>query len=208
MHSNKTRLTALSGATLALVLAATASVVAAGPRNDDLGFGHGGRGIDRGMDGWGQWGMGQRGSMWGGSSGFERREVTLQTADNVSVQRVENGVVDAVGDASLDFSLGSGEAVSVTVDDSTQVIAYEATTVERGGWTRQRMVPSKITLTDIPTGATVMVWSDSDDGSAFVAQRIVVQPVTDVGVTTDDSGAATDASDATTTPEASPAADA
>ena len=207
MQPNKTRLTTISSATLALVLAATTSVAAAGPRNDDVGFGHGGRGMERGMSGWGQRGMGPLGSMWGDASGFERRELTLQTADSVSVQRLENGVVDTVGDASLDFSLGSGEAVSVTIDDSTQVLSFEETTVERGGWSRQRLVPSEIALADIPAGASVMVWSDSEDGGAFVAQRIVVQPATEV-TSTDDSGASTDASDVTTAPDASPVADA
>ncbi len=211
MHSHKTRLTAISGATLALVLAATASVAASGPRDDDHGFGPGQRGMERGMGEWGQMGMGPRGSMGGDPSGFERREVTLQTAAAVSVQRVENAVVDTVGDTSLDFSLGSGEAVSVTVDDTTQVMAYEESTVERGGWSRQRLMPTEITLADIAAGSSVVVWSDSEDGSAFVAQRIMVQPAADAATTaTDEAGASSDASsaaaDATIAPDASPAA--
>ncbi len=210
MHSNKTRWTTISGATLALVLAATASVAAAGPRNDDPGFGPGGRGMERGM---GMRDMGPMGSMWGDASDFERREVTLQTADSVTVDRVENGVVDSVTDTSLDFSLGSGEAVSVTVDDTTQVVAFDETTVQRGGWSRQRLVPTEIALADIAAGAAVTVWSESQDGGAFVAQRIVVQPATNSATTaTDGSASSTDessgAADATTAPEASPVADA
>ncbi len=206
MQMNRNRLALVSGTTLALVIASTASVAAFGPRDDDRGSGPGDR-LEHRMDGMG--GMGGPGAMrgqlrdglgaWmgGAPDDFERREVTLQTADGISSRRVEQGVVDAATDASLTFTLGSGEAVSVTLGDDTQVVAFSEQTIERRGWSRQRMVPTEVTPADIEMGAQVMVWSESEDGADFVAQRIVIQPAADETT-----------SDAAETPAEEPAGDA
>ncbi len=201
MQTNKMRLTVIAGATLALVIAGTASVAASGPRDNDRGFGPG---IGRGMDEFGPMRLGPGGYMGADPAGFERREVTLQTADGITVDRVENGVVDAVADTSLGFSLGSGEAVTVSIDDSTQIVAVNEETVQRRGWNRQMMVPTEITAADIAVGANVIVWSTSEDGTQFLAERIVVEPAT--AATTDETAPATEDVPATTDAEASPAA--
>ena len=154
-----------------------------------------------GMDGMGGMRGHLRDGMWapmgGAPDDFERREVTLQTADGISSRRVEQGIVDAATDGSLTFTLGSGEAVSVTLGDDTQVVAFSEQTVERRGWTRQRMVPAEVTPADIEMGAHIMVWSESEDGADFVAQRIVIQPAADETT-----------SDAAETPAEEPAGDA
>ncbi len=205
MKNNRIRLAAISGATLALAVAGTAGVAAHGPRDDDRGFGPGmGGRIERGMADMGFMGGPMRGQMGAAFNDFERREVTLQTATGTTVQRVENGVVDVATDSSLEFSLGSGEVVSVTLADDTEIVAFSEETVERGGWSRQRMVPTEVAAADIAAGAQVVVWSASEDGSDFVAERIVIQPMTDTA--TDDAAPAeeqaTDDSGATSTTDA------
>lgn len=179
MQMNRNRLAAVSSATLALVIASTASVAAFGPRDDDRGFGPGDGRVGRGMG----HADGMRDRMWagiaGGLDGFERREVTLQTADGTSSRRVENGVVETATDGSLEFTLGSGEVVSVTFADEIAVVAFSEQTIERRGWSRQRMLPAEVEVADIEAGARVVVWSESEDGGDFVAQRIVIQPTAD-----------------------------
>ena len=200
MQMNRNRLAVVSGTTLALVIASTASVAAFGPRDDDRGFGPGDR-LERRMDGMGAMRGRPHDGLWawmgGAPDDVERREVTLQTSDGISSRRVEQGVVDAAADGSLAFTLGSGETVSVTLADDTEVVAFSEQTIERGGWSRQRMVPTEVTPADIEMGAQVMVWSASEDGGDFVAQRIVIQPAADET-----------ASDAAETPADEPAADA
>lgn len=200
MQMNRNRLAVVSGTTLALVIASTASVAAFGPRDDDdRGFGPGDR-LERRMDDMGAMGGQMRDGLWapmgGAQDDFERREVTLQTADGISARRVEQGVVDAATDGSLTFTLGSGETVSVTLGEDTQVVAFSEQTVERRGWSRQRMVPTEVTPADIEMGAQVMVWSESEDDADFVAQRIVIQPAADETT-----------SDAAETPAEEPAGD-
>jgi hypothetical protein len=183
MHHHKTRLMAISGATLALIVAGTAAVSAhpgdGDQRGGDRGQGRVGIGAKQNINEMrGQLGgmRGQLGGMHEALDDFERRETTVQTADGVSIHRVEQGVVESASDAGLGFTLGSGEVVTVTIDDDTEVIALEEQTVERGRRSRERMVPTEIELTDIEAGTEIMVWSDSEDGDAFVAQRIVVEP--------------------------------
>jgi hypothetical protein len=182
MNDRRIRLLAISGATLALVVASSAVVSAHGPRDDDRGFGMGRGRI--GMDmprGGAVPGMGAefRGGLRGALDDVERRELTLQTEDGTTVSRVENGVVDGATDTSLDFTLASGETVSVTIDDDTDVIAFSEETVQRGRWARQRLLPSEIEPSDVVAGDEVVVWSDSEDGGDFVATRVVVQPTVD-----------------------------
>jgi hypothetical protein len=181
MQNRNTRTLALAGATLALVIASTAAVAAHGPRDED-GFGQGG---GMGMQGWqGDLEMpGLRGGLGLGIQGafedVERQETTIQTADGVTSYRVERGVADVVSDASIDFTLASGEAVSVGIDDDTAVIALEEETVTMRGWSRAHLAPTAVEPGDIEAGSEIIVWSSSEDGAAFVASRVVIQPVLD-----------------------------
>lgn len=209
MQSNKTRLMAISGATLALVVATTAAV-SAHPGGNDRG-----RGLDGGKAGAGakmrggmQGGMlgdraGLRGAMRGAFDDFERRETTIQTADGTTVHRVEQGTVDSASDAGLTFSLASGESVTVAIDDDTQSIAFsEQEVTSRRGLNRSRMAPTEIEINGIEAGSEVVVWSDAEDGTGFVAQRVVVQP--DAA----DAGADVDATEAVEDAAAAPVTDA
>lgn len=174
MKNQKIRLTTVAGATMALVIAGTAAVSAAGPRDDDRGFGPGKARVDARQGA--QMMPGMRGGMRGLAADVERREISVQTADGTTVQRVEQGVVDSASEASLGFSLASGEAVTVTIDEDTQVITFEEDTVTRRGRSRERMVPTEIDVAGIEAGAEILVWSDSEDGGDFMAERIIVQP--------------------------------
>jgi hypothetical protein len=172
MSKNTIRATVIVGTTMALVIAGTAAVAAAGPRDRDdfRGFG------DMQMGGMrGDFGMG--GGLRGLGSDVERTERTVQTADGTVSARVEQGVVDTAGDASLSFTLGSGEAVTVVIDEDTQVAAFEEEEVlGRRGWSRTRLAATEIEPIDIEAGAEVIVWSDSEDDADFVASRVVVKP--------------------------------
>jgi hypothetical protein len=182
MQNHKTRLLAITGATLALVIASTAAVAAHGPRDDARGFGRGG---GTGMDGWrGDMEMpGMGGRMVHGLRGaiadVERRETTIQTAEGSASYRVELGVVEATSDTGIDFRLASGESVSVGLDDDTDVIAFEERTVTMRGWNRTRLLPALVEPGDIEPGAKVMVWSTSEDGGDFLASRVAIQALED-----------------------------
>lgn len=194
MRTHRNRLLAASAATLALIVAGTAAV-SAHPRDDDRGF-RGERMRDRiesMRDAMGvRAGLGA--AIRGDLEDFERREVTTQTADGIDARRVEQGVVERVGDGELTFSLGSGETVTVVVDDDTQAVAFEEQEfTTRRGWSRTRLAPTPVETADIAVGAGVLVWSDADDGSDFVASRIVIQPAeTDEDEMTDENAAAED----------------
>jgi hypothetical protein len=188
MQHNKTRLTAVSAATLALIVAGTATVAAhpgdRGGRGGERGFGAGKAQAERGF-GAGQGMMGDRGALRGALRGglrgaaedFQRRETTIQTADGTTTHRVEQGTVDSTADSGLEFSLASGEIVSVVLDADTQAVAFSGQTVEnRRGISRERMVPMEIEIGAIEAGSEVIVWSGSEDGGDFVADRIVVRP--------------------------------
>jgi len=181
MNKNTTRLTAITGATMALVIAGTAAVSAAGPRDrDEAGFGKAGfgkAGIGAKQGGEMMRGARGMGGMRGLDADFERSERTVQTADGITVTRIEQGVADAAAEDSLSFSLGSGEAVTVAVDEDTRVVSFEEQEVtNRRGVSRTRMAPSEVELGTIVAGAEVVVWSDSEDDGEFVASRIVLQP--------------------------------
>ncbi len=177
MNKNSTRVTVVVGTTMALVIAGTAAVAAHGPRDrDDVrGFGQMG-GAKQGQMMPGGRGMGMGGGLRGLDADFERTERMVQTADGVTTRRIEQGVVDAAGEASLSFSLGSGEAVTVVIDEDTRVAGFEEQEVTRRGWSRTRMAATEIEPTDIEAGTEVVVWSDAEDDAEFVASRIVVRP--------------------------------
>ena len=176
MNRNTTRTTAVVGATMALVLAGTAAVAAHPGDRDDRGMQRGQAGIGALKDG-GMLGARGLGGMRGALEDFERREVTLQTADGVSANRIEQGTVDSVADDALTFSLASGEVVTVAIDDDTEAVAFEEQEVTtRRGWSRTRLAPSEIEAADIEAGVEIVVWSGSEDGADFVASRIAIQP--------------------------------
>jgi hypothetical protein len=175
MNKNTTRLTMIAGTTMALVIAGTAAVSAAGPRDRDDSRGKAGFGAKQG----GQMMPGARGmgGMRGLDTDVERTERTVQTADGITTVRVEQGVIDAADEASLNFSLGSGEAVTVAIDEDTKVVAFEETErTDRRGKSRTRLTPAEVEASAIEAGAEIVVWSDSEEGADFVASRIVVKP--------------------------------
>ena len=177
MNRNTTRTTAVVGATMALVLAGTTAVAAHPGERDDRGMQRGKAGIGA-LQGGGMPGARGLGGMRGAREDFERREVTLQTADGVTTNRVEQGTVDSVADDALTFSLASGEAVTVVIDEDTEAVAFEEQEVTtRRGWSRTRLAPSEIETADIEAGVEIVVWSAAADGADFVAPRIAIQPV-------------------------------
>ena len=199
MQTSRTRIMALSGATLALIVAGTAAVSAhpgdRGDRGDRGGFGRGGFGGFGGFERGGLFGL--RDDLRMGIAGqldqFVRRETTVETDDGLVTQRVDNGTATATGEASLDYSLASGETASVVTDDETEVVAFSEQTVELGrrGIARQRLVGELIELGDVAAGSEIVVWSGSQADGSFLAQRIVVRPVADAteAASTDDESA-------------------
>ena len=176
MNKSTIRATAAIGTTRALVIAGAATVAAAGPRDRDEYRGSGGQRM-------GGMGMGDMrvGPAFGGMRGldadWERAERTIQTSDGTSSVRLEQGVVDSAAANSLTFSLASGEAVTVAIDDDTRSLAYEEQEfTSRRGWTHSRLAPTEIEITEIEAGAEIVVWSDSEDDADFVASRVVVKP--------------------------------
>jgi hypothetical protein len=104
---------------------------------------------------------------------------------------VEQGTVDDAAADALTFSLASGEAVTVVIDDDTQAFALEEQEVTgRRGWTRTRLVPSEVETADIEAGSEVAVWSASEDGADFIASRIVIQPADDEDTEAEEADAA------------------
>lgn len=203
-----TRLTAIASTTMALALAGTAVVSAhPGDRNDrgqgrwddEAGLGRGMTGLMGGMHG----GMGRFGGML---DDVERQELTLQTADGTSTYRMEQGVVESAAADSLTFTLGSGESVTVALDEETGVIGFEEQELTMRGWSRTRQVPTEIDAAAIEAGAEVVVWSDAMDGASFVASRVIVEP-TDQTADVDDTAAMDDDSTGGGTADASPVPD-
>jgi hypothetical protein len=205
MQTSRIRLAAISAATLALIIATTASVAArpgdrGGPFGDcdqgamgdcgmsiGDGFGPGAMGEPA----WGRMGgLGQRGDlrgqvwdMFGGAiDGFVRHEVTYQTEDALLVRRTDQGTVASTGDAVVEYTLATGEAASVSTDEDTHVLTFTTETVEvgRSGFARERMVPQTVTLADIAAGSEVVVWAQSQEDGTFLAERIIVRPAADV----------------------------
>ncbi|MFV2063442.1 MAG: hypothetical protein ACC726_08000 [Chloroflexota bacterium] len=196
MNFPRTRLLAICGATLALVVAGTA-VASAHPsdRTDQRGPGR-----DRGDEQFqrgprdGKAMLGQRGGRRGGLHGevnrglrgaindrldsFVRRETILATDAGFVTRRIDNGTTTSSTDSSLGYTLANGDSASVTTDEETHVMAINAQADEivRRGHVRTRSVPAEIALADIEDGSEVVVWAVSQEDGSFLAQRIVVRP--------------------------------
>jgi len=180
MQKNSTRATVVIGTTMALVLAGTAAVAAAPSDRDERGPHRGKAGIGAQMGGRMMPGARAMGGRRGIDEDFERRETIIQTADGVTTKRVEQGAVDSAAADALTFSLGSGESVTVVIDDDTRVVALEEQEVtSRRGQSRTRMAPTELEADAIEAGSEIVVWSDSEDGADFVASRVMVQPADD-----------------------------
>jgi hypothetical protein len=208
MSTNRTRLAAVTGTALALVISG-ASIVSAqtdtttpqqvplqGVENisgDQDGLTHGmggdrggrgGRGFggDRGMDG------GLRGAVLDRFEDIVSQTVVRIDADgNVLTDKVEHGTVAAVADGSITIGLATGESVTIATDANTSAYSWDTT---------GRPSRAEIAVADVAVGADVMVWSESQDDGSFLAQRVAVLPAASTTDTTDDGA----------TPEASPAA--
>jgi hypothetical protein len=203
MQTTKIRLAAVSAATLALAIAGTAAVAAhPGDREDfwgdDMGPGRMG-GFGRGDMGGLGWDDGARGRLGGmfaeAMDGFVRHETIYQTEDGTVSHRTDAGTVASTGEASLEYTLATGETASLTTDDATQIVSLSVESMELGnsGRTRERLVPETVALADLAVGSEVLVWSQSQADGSFLAQRIVVRPAAEV--TTDDAavdGSSTD----------------
>lgn len=190
MTTPRARLLAISGATLALIVAGTA-VVSAHPGDRGFGPGQGGdrieqgfgpgRGGDRSERGFGPMNEGKRmaglrGLMNEHVDSFVRRETTVETEDGIVTKRVDHGTATSTSDTTIEYTLATGETVTVSVDDDTQVIGFGEQTIERGLRSRTRMLPAEITLSDVAAGSQIGVWADSQDDGSFLAERIVVRP--------------------------------
>ena len=192
MQTSRIRLLAVSAATLALIAAGTASVAAhPGDRDEDFGFGRGGMFSERLEL------RGMLGGAIGGWDGLVRTETTYQTDDGLVTRRVDNGTLTATADASIAYTLATGETATVSTDDETEVIAFSTESVDFGrGFSRERMVGESIAIADIAADSQIVVWAQAQEDGSFLAQRIVVQP------------AAEEAEDDTTTPDDTTADDA
>jgi hypothetical protein len=220
MQTSRIRLVAVSAATLALAIAGTAAVSAhPGDREEfpggEMGLGRMG-GFGRGdMEGFG-WDGGARGPLGGmfaeTSGGFVRHETIYQTEDGTITQRTDAGTVASTGEASLEYTLATGETASVTTDDSTEMVSLSAESMELGnsGRIRERLVPETVTLADLAAGAEVVVWAESQADGSFLAQRIMVRPadLTADDATVDDSSADDAGSGITEVPASAAPADA
>jgi hypothetical protein len=204
MQTSRTRLALTSAATLALVIAGTAAV-SANPRDQDRdAFGQGRMGP--GMEEMGPgMGLGHMGGLFDeNGNGFVRSETIYQTDAGTVTQRIDQGTVTTVGEAGLDYTLATGETASVTTDDATQVIGFSADGAASDGFGRGRMGAEQIALADIPAGAEVAVWAESQADGTYLAQRIVVRPEATATTDSDDSGASGDAGSGITEVPASP----
>lgn len=199
---------AATGATLALVMAGTVVASAHGARDEGpFGFGDGpGRGPGRAeLRAFGPFGGVGLGLGLDGD-GVVRTESIVDLGEaGFLTRRVESGTVTAAGEADLSYTLANGEAVSVTTDEDTEILALtEVSEDEDGGLLRRRaMTLDEATLADIPADAEVVVWSEAGESGTFVAQRIVVQPSADAA--SDDDAAATEEAPAEVDPSATPA---
>lgn len=208
MTDSRRRLTVVSGTILALALAGTAVASAHGRgRDDDRGMFGPGFGPDLGRGGvMRQWMADHMGLGLGlDIDSLVRREVTLDLGDQgIVVHRQDRGTATVASEASLSYTLATGERASVTTDEDTRIVALAQVDVADDQARRfrgLRMSADEIDLADVTAGSEVVVVAESGEDGSFLATRIVVLPAaaTDEGGTTD-SGAAT-----TEDVEASPA---
>lgn len=206
MQTSRTRLAAVTAATLALVISGTAAVSAHPGDREDFAGNRMGRGL-MGGPGWDDMGGLGRGGLMGGPmggvfdealDGFVRHETIYQTEDGTVTRRTDMGAVASTGETSLQYTLATGETASVTTDDATDIIALSTETIELGrrGLVRERLVPETVALADLTAGADVVVWAESQADGTFLAQRIMIRPVADptaddaaIDESTDDAGA-------------------
>jgi hypothetical protein len=142
-----------------------------------------------------------------------RQETTYQTDDGLVTHRVDNGTVVSISGDSVEYSLADGQTASASLDDDTEVIAFEEETVEVGrrGMMRQRLAAQEVDPSSIAVGSEVLVWSESTGDGTFAAQRLVVQPEVTASddsaadATDTEDGAASDDIAASPAPEVSPA---
>jgi hypothetical protein len=204
MSTSRTRLLAVTAATMALVAGASA-VVTAQSDDDPFARGRGGFGFEERLELRGQRGPGGFFRGLGSVDGFVRQETTLETDDGILTRRIDNGTLVSASETSVDYSLADGQSASATIDEDTEVVAFEEDLVEIGrrGLMRRQLSATSVEPTDLTAGAEVLVWAESQADGTFVAQRIVVQPEP-----TTDEDAATSGTDpsADGAPEASPAA--
>jgi hypothetical protein len=190
---------------MALLIAGTVAVSAhPGDREDFPGNGQGpgrmgGPGWqDDGRLGWGGdmdgLGLGRMGRMGGLMDAVDgdvvRHETIIQTEDGAVTHRTDLGTVATAGEASLEYTLATGETATVLTDEDTEVVSVTLQSVDLGnsGRTRDRLVPETVALADIPAGAEVVVWAQSQADGSYLAQRILVRPAVDE--TMDDSATA------------------
>jgi hypothetical protein len=208
MHTSRTRLLAVTAATAALVAGASA-VVSAQSGDDDpftrgRGFGLQDRLELRGLRGPGGWLRGL-----GDVDGFVRQETTIETDDGILTRRVDNGTLASASAGSVEYSLADGQSASATIDEDTEIVAFDEEVVDlgRGGLMRRQLSATSVEPTDLTAGADVIVWAESEADGTYVAQRIVVQPEAtadeDASTSESDADAADPAAEAS--PEASPA---
>ena len=146
MQGSRRRWLTVGVASLALMVAGTASVAARpGEGNDPSGFGFGGPFRQR---------LEMRDMLRGGWGGFVRTETTYQTDEGGFVtRRIDDGTLSAATDASLDYTLATGEAASVTLDADTEVVAFTSESVDFGrGFHRERLVGEEIPPPPNPRG--------------------------------------------------------
>ena len=205
MQTSRTRLAAVTVATLALVISGTAAVSAHPADREDfpgngMGMGH------MGGLGWDDMGGLGRGGLMGGPlggvfdeamDGFVRHETIYQTEDGTVTSRTDVGTVASTGETSLEYTLATGETASVITDDATEILSIGTQTVELGnsGRMRERSVPETVALADLAADTDVVVWAQSQADGSFLAQRILVRPAADataddatVEGSTDDAG--------------------
>jgi hypothetical protein len=178
MKTSRTRLLAVTAATMALVGGASAVVTAQSSDDDPFARGWRGFGLEERIEMPGLRGQGGMFRGLGAVDGFVRQETTLETDDGIVTRRVDNGTLVSASESSVDYSLADGQSASATIDEDTEVVAFEEDIVEVGrrGLMRRHLSATSVEPTDLTAGAEVLVWAESQADGTFVAQRIVVQP--------------------------------
>jgi hypothetical protein len=181
MNTSRTRLLAVTAATAALVAGASAVVTAQSDAVDPFApfaGGRGGFGLEQRLELRGLRGPGGGLRGLGAYDGFVRQETTLETDDGFVTRRVDNGTLVSASDTSVEYSLADGQSATASIDEDTEVVAFEEEIVEVGrrGLMRRHLSATSIEPTDLTAGAEVLVWAESEADGTYVAQRIVVQP--------------------------------
>jgi hypothetical protein len=180
MTTSRTRLMAITGATLALVMVGTA-VTAAHGRGGDRGYGYG-SGPGRYVEPFRQGGLGPlglRGLRMGLSDSIVRTETTVDLGDDgIVTHRADNGSVTSATDTALEYTLATGETASVTIGEDTAAwaLSQASSTTSLRPSRRVRLAAEAIAPADIAVGSAIMVTATSQEDGSFLATRIVVKP--------------------------------